>query len=198
MSHAREDDTYPLLAEPLGWVAARARRRRRRGRRHDAARLRQPRGPPPRPAQVPRRGARHRVDARPRSAGGSGSTIAPAGRAAAVDARGVPRHARRRHRPAGAVRQGRRPRRRRPAHGAARAGRRRHGDRAADHRPPGPAAATASTPDRIGEVEDRLRGPRRAAGRRRRARCAGWRSPARRCRRAVRRSARPSGCCPTW
>ena len=64
MAHAREDDTYPLLAEPLGWVDARSRGRRRRGRRHDAARLRQPRRPPPGPPEVPRRGARDRLDPR--------------------------------------------------------------------------------------------------------------------------------------
>ena len=73
MSHAREDDTYPRLASPLGWVTAGPGRRRRRGRRHHAARLRQPRRPPPRPPQVPRRRARHRVDAR--------RGRAPAGRA---------------------------------------------------------------------------------------------------------------------
>ena len=48
---------------------------------------------------------------------------------------------------------------------------------------------------RAAEVEQRLRDHGVAAGRRRDARCAGWRSPARRCRRAARRSARPSGCC---
>ena len=64
MAHAREDDTYPLLAQPLGWVDAGPPRRRRRGRGHDAARLRPPRRPPPGPPQVPRRGARHRVGAR--------------------------------------------------------------------------------------------------------------------------------------
>ena len=50
---------------------------------------------------------------------------------------------------------------------------------------------------RTDQVEDRLRAPRRQAGRRRRARCAACRSPARPCRRAARRWARPSGCCPT-
>ena len=39
--------------------------------------------------------------------------------------------------------------------------------------------------------------PRRHARRRRQTRCAAWRSPARRCRPAARRSARPSGCCRT-
>ena len=44
-----------------GGSTARPGRRRRRGDRHGAARLRQPRGPPPGPPQVPRRRARHRV-----------------------------------------------------------------------------------------------------------------------------------------
>ena len=51
-------------------------------------------------------------------------------------------------------------------------------------------------PERIGEVEDRLRSPRRQAGRRHQRACAASPSPARRCRRAGRPSARPSGCCP--
>ena len=57
-------------------------------------------------------------------------------------------------------------------------------------------------PGRIARGRGSPAGPRCRAGRRRRARCAGWRSPALRCRRAGRRSARRNGSCrissPNW
>ena len=83
-----------------------------------------------------------------------------------------------------------------PAHRAARAGRRRHGhpDRAS---PPARTCCcsasrrAASARSRTACGRTACRSPATSA------RCAGWPSPARRCRRAARRSARPSGCCPT-
>ena len=65
------------------------------------------------------------------------------------------------------------------------------------HAAPGrPAVRHRPEPRRRGRAAPAR--PRRAARRRRHRRCAGWRSPARRCRRAARRSARPSGCCRRW
>ena len=110
---------------PAGLGPTGAGRRRRRGRRHAAARPRQPHRPPPGPAEVHRRDARPRV--RPRGGRPAGRVRAgAAGRTAAVDRRRASRHPRRRDRPAGPVGKGRRPRRGGAAHGAARAHRRGH------------------------------------------------------------------------
>ena len=118
MSHSREDDTYPLLAEPLGWVTpehvvdvveAVVTTQRDFGNRDDRHRARLK-------YLVEERG--HRVDA---GRGRSARRVhhRPGGRPAALGPRGVPRHTRRRRRPADPLGAGRRPRRRPPAHGAA-------------------------------------------------------------------------------
>ena len=113
MSHSREDDTYPRLAVPLGWVAPEHVVDVVEAVDHRAARLGPPRRPPAGPPQVHDRGARHRARSAPRSAAAPASSIAAARRAGAVVRRGLPRHPRRRRRAARAVGQGRRPRRRR-------------------------------------------------------------------------------------
>ena len=140
LSHARDDDTYPRARVAARLGAARPRARRRRGGRRDAARLRQPRGPPPRPAQVPRRRARHRLAARPRSSAGS----APRSPIRASCCRGSPTSTTARATASSAVpipsREDHRPRRGADPHGAPRAGRRRHRHRGPRHGPPGPAA----------------------------------------------------------
>ena len=197
MSHAREDDTYPRAAAPLGVGRAGASPRRRRGRRHDAARLRPPRRPPPGPPQVPRRGARHRLDPR------RGRPPRPA-RASPPPVEQAPWTAEDHHGTARRRRSGCRCRRARSPTATACSCARRCASWSPTARSPRSASRARQdlllygiAAGRIAEVEDRLRGPRRPAGRRRRARCAAWPSPARRCRRAARRSARPSGCCPT-
>ncbi len=138
-------------------MSAGAGRRRRRGDRHDAARLRQPRGPPARPAQVPRRRARDRLG--PRRGRAAARLADPRRRPSCRRGcrRGPPRHARRRHRAAGAVGQDRRPRRRAPAHRAARAGRRRHSSPQIRVTARQDLLLCGIAPDRIAEVEDRLR-----------------------------------------
>ena len=112
MSHAREEDTYPLLALPLGWVApehivdvveAVVTTQRDFGNRDDRHRAR----------------LKYLVESRDRVDADRGWPAGrvrhpPAGRTSALAGRGLPRHARRHHRPARAVRQDRRPRRRGP------------------------------------------------------------------------------------
>ena len=125
MSHSREDDTYPRLASPLAWVRpeqvvdvveAVVTTQRDFGSRDDRHRARLKYLVDERGIEWMRAEVGRRVRTR----------AASTGRHRAVDARGVPRHPRRRDRSAGAVRQGRRSRRRQPAHGPARADRRRH------------------------------------------------------------------------
>ena len=86
MSHAREDDTYPRLATPLGWVRRRAARRGRRGDRHHPARLRQPRATATGPASSTRSTSGASTGSGPRSSAGSAARWTgprPAGRGTA-------------------------------------------------------------------------------------------------------------------
>ena len=108
MTHAREEDTYPRLASPLGWVApdrvvdvveAVVTTQRDFGNREDRHRARLKYLIDERGIEWFRDEVRRRTDADARRAG----------RDRPVDGRGVPRHPRRRHRAAGALGQDRRP-----------------------------------------------------------------------------------------
>ena len=77
MSHAREDDTYPRLAVPLGWASPEHLLDVIEAVDHRAARLGPPRRPPAGPPQVHDRGARHRARSAPRSAAAPASRSPP-------------------------------------------------------------------------------------------------------------------------
>ena len=168
MSHAREDDTYPRLAVPLGWVDARPRRSTssRRSSRRSATSATATTATGPASSTSSRSAAS--TGCAPRSSRRLGVAIAAARRAGC---RGSPRsyHGTRDGVvglpvPSGKVadRDGVQ-----PAHGAARAGRRRHWSPRSASRPARTCCCTASRDGRTDLVEDRLRDHGVPAGRRR-------------------------------
>ena len=168
MSHAREDDTYPRLAVPLGLGRARPRRRRRRGRRHRRSATSATATTATAPASSTSSRSAASTWIRAEVGRRVGVEIAAAGRAGAV---GRPRsyHGTRDGVvglpvPSGKVadRDGVA-----PAHRAARAGRRRHGHRRSASPPARTCCCTASADGRTDVVEDRLRAHGVQAGRRR-------------------------------
>ena len=194
MTHDRPDDTYPLLARPVGWVPPADLGDVVEAIITDAARPRQPRRPQPGPPEVPARRARHRLAARPDRGRAPGArwrrrsrcrncttTPTSAGTRSTASTRSACRS--RRARSSAAIRT--------RCAGSSPTAR----GRAAGHRTPGPAARRRQ---RSCHGRARPPGQRRHARQRPVADAQPRRSPARRCPPAARRSARPNGCCPTW